>query len=301
MPNIYLPIIANDNEPSLKDLFAKRGIRFGFAADYYIASAYPPSAPIVKKHAAIIVPEDQMKMAPTQPKQGIFDFKKNDDLVAWGKANNVAIHGTCLMWSQRNPDWLKPSITSPEDAERILRTHVRTISSRYYLTGMDVVNEFYTDPGIWGYWLAGRAPSIALTEAVNSPKWYNGLFRAPDEINQVLDMAASGMIDGVGIQWHVNAGQDLDALIASVKSFAQTAKSYGVQVRLSEVSVLENGNASQSAQTWKQAVRLALDIGAIDFIVWGTVDPSWRGDALLFDENGKAKAGYYAVVEEIQR
>jgi len=53
-----------------------------------------------------MTPENEMKMAFLQPRRGVFDFSRADELVAFAKEHHKAIHGHALVWGLQLPLWL---------------------------------------------------------------------------------------------------------------------------------------------------------------------------------------------------
>jgi endo-1,4-beta-xylanase len=53
-----------------------------------------------------MTPENEMKMAFLQPRRGVFDFSKADQLVAFAKEHHKAVHGHALVWGLQLPLWL---------------------------------------------------------------------------------------------------------------------------------------------------------------------------------------------------
>ena len=138
--------------PSLNALAQRKGRRFGSA----IASGNPqggsiqnPSyASLVKVECGLVVPENELKWQATRSGPETFDFARADQIVAWAQAEGLAVRGHTLLWHRPQwfPAWLNAydfGANPAREAERLLTTHVRTLTARYRgtITSWDVVNE----------------------------------------------------------------------------------------------------------------------------------------------------------------
>lgn len=118
-----------------------------------IGAAIEPSqlssaeAPLLAAHFTSIVAENVMKPADIQPKEGAFNFGPADQLVAYAKAQKLAMRGHTLLWHLRTPEWMwtdkdgKPASRALVLAR--LKTHIETVVGRYKgaVYAWDVVNE----------------------------------------------------------------------------------------------------------------------------------------------------------------
>jgi len=139
--------------PSLNTLAARTNRRWGSAIAWNAGTTggsiqNPDYASIVKAESGVIVPENEMKWQFTRPNASTFDFARMDAIVAWAQANSVAIRGHTLLWHRPQwfPNWLNNydfGATPVAEAERLLTTHIRTVTDRYrgVITSYDVVNE----------------------------------------------------------------------------------------------------------------------------------------------------------------
>jgi endo-1,4-beta-xylanase len=113
-------------------------------------------------------------------------------------------------------------------------------------------------------------------------------------------LKSKGLIDGVGIQMHLDGSQppDIDDLI-------QTLKSYGMPIYLTEFDVdmskvpgtSEEKNRIQ-AQIYKNVFKACVDLGVCrDVYFWETGDKySWPGGtATMYDDDLKPKPAYFAI------
>jgi endo-1,4-beta-xylanase len=108
----------------------------------------PDYAAIVRGECGVVVPENEMKWRWTRPGPETFDFTRMDQIVAWAQGAGLGIRGHTLLWHRPRwfPDWLNVydfGATPVAEAERLLTTHIRTVTDRYrgIITSYDVVNE----------------------------------------------------------------------------------------------------------------------------------------------------------------
>ena len=139
--------------PSLNTLAARKGRRWGSAIAWNAGAAggsiqNPDYTAIVRNECGIVVPENELKWQWTRPGPDTFDFARMDDIVRWTQANGVAIRGHTLLWHRPRwfPTWLNNydyGANPRAEAERLLTTHIRTVTDRYRdtITSYDVVNE----------------------------------------------------------------------------------------------------------------------------------------------------------------
>ena len=139
--------------PSHNTLAARTGRRWGSAIAWNAGAAggsiqNPDYTAIVRNECGIVVPENELKWQWTRPGPDTFDFARMDDIVRWTQANGVAIRGHTLLWHRPRwfPTWLNNydyGANPRAEAERLLTTHIRTVTDRYRdtITSYDVVNE----------------------------------------------------------------------------------------------------------------------------------------------------------------
>lgn len=129
-------------------------------------------------------------------------------------------------------------------------------------------------------------------------------------VNMAKDLKEKGLIDGIGMQSHLDARQSLDAAFPSVSAYKNALKTYselGLDIQITELdATLADNVADQSFEVQADYYKGIIDaiyeykdsISALIF--WGvTDDQSWRAakKPLLFDENYKAKPAYYSIIE----
>jgi endo-1,4-beta-xylanase len=127
---------------SLRELAARRGLRWGAAIEPQVADGDPPFAALIRRQCAVLAPENAMKWTALRPAPGRFDFAAADRVVALARAQGAAVHGHCLVWHEAMPGWLIEAL-NPDDGESLLGDHIRGVVGRYagQVRSWDVVNE----------------------------------------------------------------------------------------------------------------------------------------------------------------
>jgi endo-1,4-beta-xylanase len=139
--------------PSLNALATRKGRRWGSAIAWNAGTdggsiQNQSYAAIVRAECGVIVPENELKWRWTRPGPESFDFSRMDQIVSWAQGAGLAVRGHTLLWHRPRwfPDWLNSydyGATPVAEAERLLTTHIRTVTERYrgVITSYDVVNE----------------------------------------------------------------------------------------------------------------------------------------------------------------
>jgi endo-1,4-beta-xylanase len=140
------PALLAPDDPPLRELAARRGIRFGSEVEYRDLFTDPDYAALVARECAILVPGLEAKWDRTEPQPGTFTFAPLDAIVAWAARHDMAMRLHTLVWSLAMPDWLK-QVLEAGGGEAALRRHIAAVVGRYAgrTVGWDVVNEI-TDP-----------------------------------------------------------------------------------------------------------------------------------------------------------
>ena len=279
----------------------------------------------------LIVPENAMKFAETEPAPHQFNFCAGDQIVAYAQGNGMKVRGHNLVWQADLPSWLTNGNYSSADTASILQEHINTVMGHYkgQLIEWDVVNEAISYSAPYGpqpsYWLnqlgsnyIDMAFQWAHTADPNVKLYYNdtggeGLGAKSDAVyNLVKGMLSRGVpINGVGLQMHL----DLNSAPSQADMSSNMARlaALGLEVHITEMDVRlpvdSNGNASAAAlasqaaiyQSVMSACQAALNCTA--FLTWGISDAySWIpstypgfGAALLLDAKYQPKAAYNSV------
>ena len=292
----------------------------------------------------------------------------------WAQANNIAVRGHVLIYGRDDgytlPNWLvmepgrvvNPTIEramTKTEATNLLRKYIFAVAGRYKgkIAQWDVINETIDDNGnnknpfrlrdsFWFRKLGVEYVEMAFRfarEADPAAKLYyndygiEGLGGKSDAtFALVKDLKAKGVpIDGVGMQWHIGIGHQLNPGDKFYQN-AQRFQDLGVDLMITELDVavpvvvyeendprygLEPSNAPdlfEQAHLYREVMRYALSFSNIRGInVWGLTDKySWipsftigrlkrnppgvpQGAALLFDANYKPKPAFWQLREEL--
>ena len=134
------------------------------------------------------------------------------------------------------------------------------------------------------------------------------------KMNAIIEMAKDfkekGIIDGIGMQSHLDARQSLDAAFPSVAMYNKALDKYaelGLDIQITELDVTTPENptaadfkvqAEYYKGIWDSIYAHKDNISAV--ILWGvTDDQSWRASKspLLFDGEYKAKEAFHAIID----
>ncbi len=134
------------------------------------------------------------------------------------------------------------------------------------------------------------------------------------KMNAIIEMAKDfkekGIIDGIGMQSHLDARQSLDAAFPSINMYKNALKKYselGLDIQITELDVTTPENpksadfevqAAYYKGIWDAIYEYRDNVSAV--ILWGvTDDQSWRGKQypLLFDKDYKAKSAFHSIIE----
>jgi endo-1,4-beta-xylanase len=247
----------SDTHKTLKDVYAG-AFKIGSAVNPEIVSGKDSlSQAIVLKQMNSITPENVMKAEQINPEPGVFNFSPADELVAFGKANNMFIVGHTLVWHNQTPGWFftneKGEPNTKEQQKERLRQHIETVAGRYAgkVHAWDVVNEVIDNDGSYRptTWVNGVGDGNELMKlsfkyaeqyAPNTELYYND-FNAwrPAKRDGIMRMVRmlqkEGIrIDGIGIQGHWGLNYPKNEYIeAAIDSFA----TLGVKVMITELDV----------------------------------------------------------------
>ncbi len=209
---------------------------------------------LVAKHFNSIVAENVMKPLYVHPEEGRYFWDEADQIVKFGKKNNMIMRYHTLLWHEQCPNWFfldkngkemvdeKDPVKREENKKLLLKRiedHVTTIVSRYKddIRSWDVVNEVI-DPSQsdgmrkskW-YLIAGKdfiETAFRAARAAGGPrvKLYINDYSTHDPakrdalFNFCKEMIAKGVpIDGVGHQMHINIRTPINQISDSIKLF----------------------------------------------------------------------------------
>ena len=135
----------------LRDLAAPSGLLIGAAADapYFTDPNYVQA---LGGQYNLIVPENDLKFAETEPAQDQYNFCAADQLLAFAQAIDMKMRGHNLVWSQYLPGWLTSGGFTSAQIAAILQDHIDNVVGRYKgeLVDWDVVNEAVSSSAPYG-------------------------------------------------------------------------------------------------------------------------------------------------------
>ena len=135
------------------------------------------------------------------------------------------------------------------------------------------------------------------------------------KVNAIVEMAeslkAKGLIDGIGMQSHLDVRQGSDAF-PSASMYKNAIAAYaatGLDIQVTELDATIPGNSDANYEAQAQYYSDIMDaiveykdsISAV--VLWGlTDDASWRATQypLLFDASFKAKPAFYSIIDGIE-
>ncbi len=282
----------------LRDLADKAYLNIGVATDR--PSSYTK---IVAPEYNIIVCENAMKFASTEPTEGNFTFSGGDAVLSFATTNNMKMRGHCLVWHAQTSAWIQS--LNRTDMLAGLKEHINGVLTHYKgkILEWDVVNEalsggtnsFYATTIGTGY--IDTAFKYANQADPAAYLYYNdyggeGTGGRGDQIyNMVKTMLQNGIpIHGVGMQCHFT-----NSIPSTISANIKRLGDLGIRVSLTEIDI---ANTSTDGTPWTALMQACLEnFNCTTFLVWGVDDAvSWRGSSCgctIFDGNQTAKPAVY--------
>ncbi len=281
----------------------------------------------------------------------VINLDQAEPLLQFAADNNIPVRGHCLVWHSQTPEWFfKVGYDENNDwvsrevmlsrMENYIKAVLTTLEQEWPEVEFycwDVVNEAFADTGAlrtagsvsensnYSMWMQTIGEDFieyafryAREYAPEGCKlFYNDYNEYTPEkrdaiIEKVEELAQLGLIDGVGMQSHIQMGSPSIALYEEAVR-AYSALGLEVQVTELDVNIKDNSNAAQLelAERYRQimdCLKRCKDDGCniTAVVFWGITDStSWIGGyPLLFDEDYNAKHSFYAVYDttaEIQQ
>lgn len=307
--------------PSIKELAARRGIKFGMAIKASQLTN-PALTSLIARESVILVAENDMKANVIQPSEGVFDYTKADAIAAFAVANGCALRGHPLIWHGSLPAWMLTAIEN--DWEATMDAHIAAVMARYpNVTNWDVCLEVLGPIGISatypsGYrenspwYIAAGGPSY-ITRAYELARQYcpqgtelaycdfsteRNLTIHQSKRTAVIDLldtlADAELVDAFAAQCHLFVSSDPTVFSEKAfRAFLTTVRGMGLKVHLSEldvaaqVSLTDENLDYQCAEMVKRVVGVWLeDVQAgEELLVWGVRDDlSWRSTYMSLNQ-----------------
>lgn len=241
-------------------LRAKFGDRFvvGVALGGQVPDDYSPAErALILDQFAGVTPENCMKMAEVQPREGEFHFEQADALVDFATRHGLQVVGHTLVWAKddRTPAWFFVDGDRPASRELVLsrmEAHIRKVVGRYRgkISSWDVVNEALGDEEPYlreSKWLSivgpdfiDRAFRCAREADPDALLIYNDYNVEPSRKREKLlrlvgDLRARGTpLGALGIQGH----WEVDRVpFADIEGLLDAARGLGLKVMVSELDL----------------------------------------------------------------
>jgi len=288
---------------------------------------------IVLGQLSSMTAENAMKPDYLQPREGVFNFREPDNMVAFAKEHGMVVRGHTLVWHAQTPDWFfrdkdgrliyeKETVTEADRQLVIsrLEAHIEAVLTHYGddVYCWDVVNEAVSDNA--AYILRPDSPwmrtigedfiRIAFRKAhevnPNIKLFYNDYNAvAPYKRGRIYkllsDLLAEGVpVHGIGIQGHWGIDSPtLTEIEESIKMYAQL----GLEIHITELDIgMGNYTEEEQAERYRQIFELFKKYSDVitNVTLWGLADDaSWRGDEnpLLFDRDHEPKPAFWAIVD----
>lgn len=288
----------------------------------------------------MVVCENEMKFAYTEPQQGKFDYYHGDRLVNFAERHNMRIRGHALVWHSQVAEWLSSDgIKNNKNWTReqllgIMKTHIENVVGHWKgkIHEWDVCNEVLDDDQgvVWtnpeGYNLrqsvwtvigedfldsafvwAHRADPNAVLILNDYGVEFKGDAKSEALFNLAKRLKARNVpIDGVGLQSHLGVYcVDAARLEANIRRY----NAIGLKCVITELDLgmndTEEWTLNQQAQDYYNIAQIAMKYdNCNELMIWGLNDSrTWRTGShpLLYDENNVVKPAYYGVHAAIRQ
>jgi endo-1,4-beta-xylanase len=331
--------------PSLSKIFATK-FKFGFGGlnDQIVRKGLvEPNSPIfniVKSQSNIL---SVNCFYPNQVHQNQVEYKWDQCTPLMDFANQFpdkVLRGHALLWpanAKNNLEWLlvdaNGSRVDRDEAIKRLRTHIQTIVTHYKgrFRYWDVLNEA-VDPnasdgiraGLWKEIIGPQYVEIAFEAArkadPNAKLFYNDFNEWKPQKREAIfslvkKLKSKGLIDGIGMQQHVNLFEpSASELNKTISRFAEL----GVEIHVTELDVETNRNGQyleltpelnqKLAKRYKELfdiylkhagqITAVMTFNVTDASSWLRHHPSPHATwPLLFDAQGQAKPAFWALAK----
>ena len=291
------------------------------------------------KPEQILDQEACKELAKTDNTQVAITIKPFEKLYDFAEANHIGIRHHTFVWYSQTPGWFfkdnydNSGQQASKDVmllrmENFIRVTLETINARWpgLVYAIDVANEAVENHGTrtnnnnWYNTVGADFVYYAFKYAsMYKQEWqelyYNDFSFDYDIENckyalDVLlkDAIAENLIDGVGIQGHIDSNANMENLINDAKMIYEK----GLKCQITELDITTNGtdqnNLNKQKEAYKNLISRVLycnlhqETGINGIILWGTTDnTSWKGgqNPLLFNNSYGKKPAYYGFLEAI--
>jgi endo-1,4-beta-xylanase len=267
----YVPSLPIQTDiPSVKDVVTE----FPVGAAITGAEVISEHGQLLNKHFDSVTPGNALKWDATEPTENTFTYAQADPLIAYARANGLAVRGHTFVWHNQTPAWVfvgadgQPMTATAEDKALLLsrlENHIRNVGAKYGSTiGVwDVVNEvidenqsdglrrssWFTIAGLDYIRTAFRVAREVLPNAKLYINDYNTNVAAKRDklYNLVVQLKGEGVpIDGVGHQVHINVSWPT---VAETKAMIDKFVPLGIDQQVTEMDVSIYTNSGENFPT----------------------------------------------------
>jgi endo-1,4-beta-xylanase len=271
---------------------------------------------------------------PNNLSQDSYSYSRADEVARFAEKEGAAFMATHLIDSKREdylPKWLREGSYTRDQYIEILKGHVRGAIHHFSEEFPDlpvrysVVNEPFDWNKLAGFWHEKIGPEFieiaykAAREANPQAQlyfndvnvfWEGGIDDHDRAVyNQVKSLKDKGLIDGVGLQMHLDATKLPN--VSVVRDLIKMYQDIGVKVYITEFDVDISGLQMSSpvteqlhkAQVFAEMLQVFLDSSAVDSVTYFGFSPSvsWKpqSDAHMFDNRLNPQAAFYSIASTI--
>lgn len=258
----------------------------------------------------------------------------------WAEANHIGVRHHTFVWYSQTPDWFfnkgyaqngqkANKETMLKRMENFIKVTLETINERWpgLVYAVDVANEAVENGGIrsnnnnWYTTVGSDFVYYAFKyasqyKAEGQELYYNDFAfdynpsACTFALNNILKKAIQEkLIDGVGIQGHLDSNANWDNVINDAKQIKQ--KGLKCQITELDITIQANNkqNLTQQSKAYETLVKKVIDnniAGTTDinaFVLWGINDnASWKSSQypLLFTDNYGKKPAYYGLLNAVK-
>ncbi|MFA6959637.1 MAG: endo-1,4-beta-xylanase [Opitutaceae bacterium] len=145
-------------------------IWIGAAVDKYdiTNSNFPDFSTVVEREYSFLTSFNEMKMAVTEPSQGVFSYTTGQQLIDFASMIGADVHGHTLIWCLGSgmPSWISSGTWTASGLTNVMNNHIDNVAAHWagQISAWDVVNESFAE-----LWQLSEA-----TDGSNQP-WTNSL------------------------------------------------------------------------------------------------------------------------------
>ena len=307
MSRLDLDAISPVTLPSLRNLAAARGIKFGSDADNDMSATATEFAELFANQCALLAPI--LSWANVSPEPDVHEYSRARENLNFAQAHNLLLTGAHLLWHERTPKWFE-TIQDRKLAEQAVRRHIRTMLEHFsgQVWSWNVVNEAIKVQSPSDYLRASPllsnlgpdfiSQAFAWTREADASVLlvYNdygfedesrGALAKRQALLRLLDSMAKqkAPIDAVGLQSHLSTGIKFNE--SGYRAFLRDIAACGLKIVISELDVKDMNAPADIAQrdqavadTYAKFLNVALDEPNVTgLVVWGLSDRySWYND-----------------------